>query len=60
MEPLKTTHNGYEVYSHGLPAYGGVNLLEALNLIEAADLKNKAHYSESPESFFWLSHILRA
>lgn len=60
VEPLKTTHNGYEVYSHGLPAYGGVNLLEALNLIEAANLKNKPHYSESPESFFWLSHILRA
>jgi gamma-glutamyltranspeptidase/glutathione hydrolase len=60
VEPLQTTHNGYEIYAHGLPGYGGVNLLEAMNLIEAAELTTKLHYSKSPDSFFWLSHITRA
>jgi len=60
VEPLKTTHNGYDIYAHGLPAYGGVNLVEALNLIEVSNLKEKPHYSQDADSFYWLSHITRA
>jgi len=47
------------VYSHGLPAYGGVNNTEGLNVLEAAGVKEMGHYSESPEALFWLSQITR-
>ncbi len=59
VEPLHTQHNGFDVYTHGLPAYGGVNLLEALNLVEAGGFRNKPHYSKSPESFYWMAQLLR-
>ena len=29
---------------------GGVNTTEALNVLEAADIKSKGHYTESPEA----------
>lgn len=59
VEPLKSSYGEYEIYAHGLPAYGGVNLLEAMNLIEAAELEKLGSYTESAESLFWLSHITR-
>jgi len=58
-EPVVGSYNGYEVYSHGLPAYGGVNTTEALNVLEAAGVKEMGHYTESPEALFWLSQITR-
>ena len=57
QEPARTSYNGYEVYSHGVPAQGGVHVIEALNLAEAAALRKMGHYSESAESLFWLSQI---
>jgi gamma-glutamyltranspeptidase/glutathione hydrolase len=59
-EPVHTTYRGYEVYGPGLPALGGVNTIEAFNLLEAADLRQYGHYSESPESLFWFMQITRA
>ena len=58
-EPVHAEYSGYDVYSHGLPATGGVNTLEALNILEASDIKSKGHYSQSPEALFWLTQITR-
>lgn len=59
-EPVSTSYAGYEIYSSGLPGFGGVNLVEAFNLIEAAGLREHGHFSEDPESLFWLMQIARA
>jgi gamma-glutamyltranspeptidase/glutathione hydrolase len=59
-EPLHTTYRGYDLYVHGLPSYGGINLIEAMNLLEAADLASIGHYADSAESLYWMSHITRA
>lgn len=55
--PVRTTFGDYEVYSQGLPAHGGVNAIECLNLIEASNLAAYGHPSESAEAFFWLSQL---
>ena len=59
-EPLRTTYRDYEVFGPGLPGWGGVNTIEAFNLLEAADLKRYGHHSTSPEGLFWLMQITRA
>lgn len=58
-EPLKSSYNGYEFYLHGLPAYGGVNTIEALNLLEVAKLGEQGAYYENPEVLKQLSDIIR-
>jgi gamma-glutamyltranspeptidase/glutathione hydrolase len=57
-DPPKTSFNGFEVFAPDLPAYGGVNVIEGLNLIEAAGLNQPL--SSSVDSVFWLAHIVRA
>ncbi len=37
-EPIKISHGGFEIYVHGLPAYGGVSIAEALNLAKEANI----------------------
>jgi gamma-glutamyltranspeptidase/glutathione hydrolase len=59
-EPVSTSYAGHEIYAPGLPGVGGVNLVEAFNLIEAADLGRYGHFSEIPESMFWMMQIGRA
>jgi gamma-glutamyltranspeptidase / glutathione hydrolase len=59
-EPLQTSYHGYQVYSLGLPSLGGVNTIEALNLLEAADLKQYGHYTASPEALYEFIRICRA
>ncbi|HEV2663799.1 MAG TPA: gamma-glutamyltransferase [Blastocatellia bacterium] len=59
-EPLQTSYRGYQVYSLGLPSLGGVNTIEALNLLEAADLKQYGHYTTSPETLYEFIRICRA
>src|SRR5262245_11960201 len=59
-EPLNTSHNDYQVYTLGHPSNGGVNTIEALNLLEAADLKRHGHYTTSPESLYEFIQICRA
>ena len=59
-EPVHTTYHGYDVYGPGLPDHGGVNTIEAFNLLEVADLGQYGHYSTSPEALFWFMQIARA
>jgi len=59
-EPLQTNYHGYQVYSLGHPSVGGVNTIEAFNLLEAADLKQYGHYTTSPEALYEFIRICRA
>ena len=59
-EPLRGTYRGYDVVGPGLPGLGGVYTIEALNLLEAADLVRHGHYSASAEHFYWLIQITHA
>lgn len=58
-EPVHTTYHGYDVYGPGFPDHGGVNAIEAFNLLEAADVGQYGHYSTSPEALFWFMQIAR-
>lgn len=49
-EPARTTFREYEVAAIAPPTTGGVNLLEALNLVELADLRSLGHYTTSAEA----------
>jgi gamma-glutamyltranspeptidase / glutathione hydrolase len=59
-EPLQTSYHGYQVYSLGLPSNGGLNTIEAFNLLEAADLKQYGHYTVSPDALYEFIRICRA
>ncbi len=39
-QPLKSTYRGYELYGMPLPSSGGATVAEALNILEAYDLKS--------------------
>lgn len=56
-EPLRTMYRGYEVCAPSLPHHGGVSLIEAMHLLERADLPASGHFSTSPASLFWLIQI---
>src|SRR5436190_4296100 len=58
-EPLQTSYREYRVYAPGISAWGGVNTIEAMNLMESADLKQSGHYATSPKSLLWLTQIAR-
>ncbi|MGH9854151.1 MAG: gamma-glutamyltransferase [Blastocatellia bacterium] len=58
-EPLQTSYRSYQIYSLGLPSLGGVNTIEAFNLLEAADLKQYGHYTTSPEALYEFIQICR-
>jgi gamma-glutamyltranspeptidase/glutathione hydrolase len=58
-EPIRTRFRQYEVVGLPPPNYGGVNLLEALNLVEVADLRGAGHYTTSAESLDRLLGIAR-
>lgn len=57
-EPAIGKHNGFEVYGNGLPAYGGVHMIEALHLSNAAEIKKLGHWSKNPESFRRMAELL--
>src|SRR5262245_54096267 len=59
-EPMQTSYHGYQVYSLGQPSLGGVNTIEAFNLLEAADLKQYGHFTTAPESLYEFIRICRA
>src|SRR5215475_2328899 len=59
-EPLQTNYHGYQVYTLGHPSVGGINTIEAFNLLEAADLKQYGHYTTSPEALYEFIRICRA
>jgi gamma-glutamyltranspeptidase / glutathione hydrolase len=58
-EPTHAAYHGYDIYSHGLPAAGGVFLTEAMNLAEIAELAEKGRYSKSPAALYWLAQIAK-
>ena len=51
-EPLKSTYNEFDVYTLNAPSIGGINTIEALNLMEISRLAEKGHYTQSPQSLF--------
>jgi gamma-glutamyltranspeptidase/glutathione hydrolase len=59
-EPAQTSYHGYQVYSLGYPSLGGVSTIEALNLLEEADLKKHGHYTTSDQSLYDFIQICRA
>jgi gamma-glutamyltranspeptidase/glutathione hydrolase len=50
-DPISTEHAGFQVKSMDGPGLGGVNLVEALNLAEAAGLADMPHWSKDAEAF---------
>jgi gamma-glutamyltranspeptidase/glutathione hydrolase len=54
-----TTFNGYDIYSIGLPAPGGVGIIEAFNLIEWSDLDSSRHYIHSADDLYQFIKIVR-
>lgn len=58
-EPLQTSYHGYQVYTLGYPSRGGLDTIEALNLLEVADLKQYGHYTTSPEALYEFIQICR-
>jgi gamma-glutamyltranspeptidase/glutathione hydrolase len=56
-EPVQTTYRGYKVCLPGFSSHGGVTMVEALHLLERADLARRGHYAATPESLFWLMQI---
>jgi gamma-glutamyltranspeptidase/glutathione hydrolase len=56
-EPLQTSYREYTVYATGPTPWGGVNIIQALNLLELANVKQRGAYTESPQSLFWLMQI---
>ena len=59
-QPLVARHGEYDVHVPALPALGGVHAVEAVHLIESADVVGYGHYTESPEALDWLIQITRA
>jgi gamma-glutamyltranspeptidase/glutathione hydrolase len=56
-EPLRTSYRGREVFVPGFSSLGGVALIEALHLLERANLTAQGHYATTPTSLFWLIEI---
>ena len=56
-EPLQTSYREYAVYATGPTPWGGVNIIQGLNLLELAHLKQSGPYTSSPQSLFWLMQI---
>lgn len=57
--PIETTYRDVRVFAPGSSSQGGVDTVEALNLLELADLKKFGPPSRSPESLFWLMQITK-
>jgi gamma-glutamyltranspeptidase/glutathione hydrolase len=56
-EPLQTNYREYQAYAPGLSTWGGVNNIEALNLLELANVKQSGPYTTAPQSLLWLMQI---
>ncbi len=58
-EPIKTNYSDYDVFTVGFPNIGGMNTIQALNMLEAADLPSFGHYTTSSEALYWFIQISR-
>jgi gamma-glutamyltranspeptidase/glutathione hydrolase len=56
-EPLQTIYRGHQVYVPGFSSHGGVTMIEALHLLQEANLPKRGHYTTTPASLFWLMQI---
>jgi gamma-glutamyltranspeptidase/glutathione hydrolase len=54
-QPLRTTYRDFTVYAP--TPWGGASILQGLNLLELAQLRQFGHYSTNAESLFWLMEI---
>jgi gamma-glutamyltranspeptidase / glutathione hydrolase len=62
-DPLRTVYHGVDIVTIGLPQHGGLCLIEALNVIDAAALSRRGHYTRSSEALLGLirtSHLCYA
>lgn len=59
-EPVAAEYGDYTIYAPGLPAFGGVNMVEGINLWQEAGLMPADPYTDSAESLFWLKQIVRS
>ncbi|MDA3885504.1 MAG: gamma-glutamyltransferase [Candidatus Delongbacteria bacterium] len=59
-DPVHGNYHGFDIYTHGIPAFGGVTLIEALNLAEISKLSEKEHYAKSTEALATLFQVLKA
>ena len=57
-EPLKGSYRGYTVLT-APPPHSGVTVLEALNILENANLQRLGYYATSTESFHLLAETIR-
>jgi gamma-glutamyltranspeptidase/glutathione hydrolase len=59
-EPLPGAYKGFGVHAYNLPASGGVHTVEALNVLELAELGRFApRYWESAQAVKWMADIFR-
>ena len=56
-EPVHTTYREYDVFAPGLPSWGGINIVEGMNLLDLAKLQQYGHYTSSPHSLLWFMEI---
>lgn len=56
-EPLKAVFRGAEIYLPGFSSIGGVTMLEALRLLDLANLRKTGNFVSSPQSLYWLMQI---
>lgn len=56
-DPVSTSFRGYDVYGAGLPSYGGVNMVEALNVFEAAGGADLGQPDQEPMALLRLMQI---
>jgi gamma-glutamyltranspeptidase/glutathione hydrolase len=57
-EPLTARYRGFAVLS-APPPHSGITVIEALNILQNADLKGLGYYANSAESFHLLAETLR-
>ncbi len=53
-EPASTRYGNRDVHTVGLPAYGGIHVLQSLNLMDVMGMRDHGHYAQSPDALFRL------
>jgi len=56
---LSTVYHGFEIHTVALPELGGMQLVEALNVLELSRLEERGHYTTTPEALYWFIQICR-
>lgn len=57
-EPLRGTYRDCEIISANVPLAGG-SVIEAMNILENADLRSMGHYTSSPATLHLIAETLR-